>query len=120
MYQEKLNLLLHIKITKDKEVSELSRDIRWFRDKYDFLSNSYQAPVTYEGITYDSSECAFQAQKTLDNEVRKTFQHMTPIAAKKAEKAYSSEINGTTSKVLLCLKLYDRNFFSIQISQRNF
>lgn len=87
MYQEKLNLLLHIKITKDKEVSELSRDIRWFRDKYDFLSNSYQAPVTYEGITYDSSECAFQAQKTLDNEVRKTFQHMTPIAAKKAGKS---------------------------------
>lgn len=65
----------------------MSKDIRWFRDKYDFLSNSYQAPVTYEGITYDSSECAFQAQKTLDNEVRKTFQHMTPIAAKKAGKS---------------------------------
>ena len=62
----------------------MSKDIRWFRDKYEFLRNSYQATVTYDGITYDSSECAFQAQKTLDNEVRKTFQHMTPVAARKA------------------------------------
>ena len=62
----------------------MSKDISRFRDKYDFLNNTYQAPVTYEGITYDSSECAFQAQKTLDNEVRKTFQHMTSIAARKA------------------------------------
>ena len=62
----------------------MSKDIRWFKGEYDFLSNFYQAPVTYDGITYDSSECAFQAQKTLDNEVRKTFQHMTPAASKKA------------------------------------
>ena len=62
----------------------MSKDIGWFRGEYDFLSNFYQATVTYDGITYDSSECAFQAQKTLDNEVRKTFEHMTPSASKKA------------------------------------
>lgn len=62
----------------------MSKDIRWFKGEYSFLSNFYQVPVTYEGITYDSSECAFQAQKSLDNEVRKTFQHMTQAVAKKA------------------------------------
>ncbi len=35
-----------------------------------YLSNYYEAPVTYDGITYKSSEAAFQAQKTLKNEER--------------------------------------------------
>ncbi len=34
--------------------------------KYRFLSNFYMAPVVYEGITYPSSEHAYQAAKTAD------------------------------------------------------
>lgn len=44
-----------------------------FDGEYFFLSNFYPCEVTYEGITYQSSEEAFQAQKTLDIEKRKTF-----------------------------------------------
>lgn len=34
-----------------------------FRDEYRFLSNFYQTPVTYRGLTYPNGEAAFQAQK---------------------------------------------------------
>ena len=34
-----------------------------FKDQYEFLSNFYEHPVTYNGITYRNSEAAFQAQK---------------------------------------------------------
>ena len=55
-----------------------------FRNEYFFLSNFYQRSVCYDGITYDNNEAAFQAQKTLDNEQRKSFAHMNPSEAKAA------------------------------------
>lgn len=54
-----------------------------FRNNYDFLSNFYAAPVTYEGITYPNVETAFQAQKTLDPAVRRTFVNVSPGEAKR-------------------------------------
>lgn len=54
-----------------------------FRDEYYFLSNFYEVPVTYENITYQNNEAAFQAQKTLDENKRKNFAFLSPDAAKK-------------------------------------
>jgi len=54
-----------------------------FEGEYFFLSNFYPCKVTYNGITYESSEEAFQAQKTLDEEVRKTFVGVGSGKAKK-------------------------------------
>ena len=45
--------------------------IHGFDNKYSFLSNFYACQVTYEGITYPTSEHAFQAAKSLDPNVRK-------------------------------------------------
>lgn len=57
--------------------------IKGFRGKYFFLSNFYDFPVTYKGVTYLNSEAAFQAQKILDNEKReKLFSHLSPSKAK--------------------------------------
>ena len=53
-----------------------------FRGPYFFLSNFYETPVKYEGLTYPSSEAAFQAAKCLDPKARKIFQTMTPKQAK--------------------------------------
>ena len=44
--------------------------IKEFRGKYYFLSNFYEAPITYEGITYQNIEAAFQSAKVLDMSVR--------------------------------------------------
>lgn len=45
--------------------------IHGFDNKYSFLSNFYACQVEYEGITYPTSEHAFQAVKSLDPDIRK-------------------------------------------------
>lgn len=49
---------------------------------YEFLSNFYNAAVTYKGLTYQNSEAAFQAQKVLDD---KDKIHFTLASARQAK-----------------------------------
>ncbi|MBR0278952.1 MAG: NADAR family protein [Synergistaceae bacterium] len=55
-----------------------------FREEYEFLSNFYEVPVTFEGLTYGSSEAAFQAQKSSDPSEREKFTALRPNDSKKA------------------------------------
>lgn len=48
-------------------------EVKGFQGYYRFLSNFYPIEITFEGLTYTSSEAAFQAQKTLDEELRARF-----------------------------------------------
>lgn len=57
--------------------------IKEFRGKYYFLSNFYDYPVTYQGITYLNNESAFQAQKTLNENIKKSFCNLDPSQAKR-------------------------------------
>ena len=61
----------------------MSQEIKSFRGEYGFLSNFYESPIAYDGITYRSSEAMFQAYKTLDLESRKAFSRVDASAAKK-------------------------------------
>ncbi len=68
-----------------------AKTIDLFRGDHFFLSNMYKTPVTYDGITYQSAEAAFQAQKyALGTKDRKKKQqefarkHTDPFEAKKA------------------------------------
>lgn len=54
-----------------------------FRGAYRFLSNFYDAPVTYLGVTYANNEAAFQAQKCTDNTVKAMFANLNPSEAKR-------------------------------------
>lgn len=54
-----------------------------FRDEYYFLSNFYEAPITYNGITYQNNEAAFQAQKCTKREDQLLFSKLNPSEAKK-------------------------------------
>ena len=42
-----------------------------FVGEFDFLSNFYPVNIRYDGMTYPSTEHAYQAHKTLDKELRK-------------------------------------------------
>ena len=53
-----------------------------FRGTYYFLSNFYEASVTYQGITYKNNEAAFQAQKCLDDSMKRTFSILSASKAK--------------------------------------
>lgn len=55
-----------------------------FTKQYFFLSNFYESPCTYEGLTYQSVEAAFQSAKTVRIEERTRFTLMNPSEAKRA------------------------------------
>lgn len=50
--------------------------------QYSFLSNFYEAPVTYRGLTFGSNEAAFQAQKCTDEEAKRQFTEYSPGKSK--------------------------------------
>ena len=78
----------------DVEKFEVWEDVLWesviyvmmkidqFDGEYAFLSNFYPCDVEYEGITYGSSEAAYQAAK-FDKKDRKRFIGLGPGKAKK-------------------------------------
>lgn len=57
-----------------KKVS--TESIREFQGAHRFLSNFWPCTVVYDGLTYPSSEAAYQAAKTLDLKERKRFTEM--------------------------------------------
>lgn len=59
------------------------RRITEFRGDYYFLSNFYSTTVSYDGLTFKSSEAAFQAQKCIAEEQKKVFTELTASASKK-------------------------------------
>jgi hypothetical protein len=59
-----------------------SMNICGFFGEYRFLSNFHVASVMFEGVTYPSSEAAYQASK-LKNEFRHPYYDCTPKEAKK-------------------------------------
>ena len=56
--------------------------INSFSNQYEFMSNFYNAPVTYDGLTYRNNEAAFQAHKLANKEERKKFCEYSPSKAK--------------------------------------
>ena len=54
-----------------------------FRGQYFFLSNFYNAPVTWDGITYQNNEAAFQSAKLEDKKAREQFASLDPSSAKR-------------------------------------
>ena len=52
--------------------------INVFNGTYSFLSNYYECPVTVDGITFRSSEAAFQAQKCAEPALRREFADLSP------------------------------------------
>ena len=54
-----------------------------FREEYAFLSNFYPAKLAFDGIVYENSESAYQAQKLADPEARKQFAHRYADEAKR-------------------------------------
>ena len=51
-------------------------------EEYKFLSNFYECPITYQGLTYGSGESAFQAQKCMTKEDKSAFTEYGPSKSK--------------------------------------
>jgi hypothetical protein len=55
-------------------------------EKYKCFSNFYPVKITYNGITYQSSEAAWQAQKCIDDSDKLKFADTTPLQSKRLGK----------------------------------
>ena len=69
-------------MNRKEQTSEDS--ITRFRGEYEFLSNFYEVSVEYNGLTYGSTEAAFQAQKCITDEERIAFTEYRSAQSKKA------------------------------------
>ena len=59
----------------------MSNTIKEFRGKYFFLSNFYNCPVSYAGLTFENNEAAFQSAKCPER--MKEFCKLNPSEAKR-------------------------------------
>lgn len=84
--------------------------INSFRGNNYFLSNFYEKPLTYDGITYQNSEAAFQAQKTTDIDVRRQFADLDPSAAKKMGRKISLRPDWEQVKVQVMYEVVSAKF----------
>ncbi len=66
------------------------KNIKGFFGPYRWLSNFHLVEITYEGITYPSTENAYQASKFRDGEeeleLKHSFSAISPASAKKTSK----------------------------------
>lgn len=60
----------------------MKEKISGFNGQWRFLSNFYETPITYEGVTYPSVENAYQAAKTINQDERIQFVKISSKEAK--------------------------------------
>lgn len=70
-----------------------------FKGENYYLSNFYERPVTYDGITYKNNEAAFQAQKCISYEDRKQFSDLNASEAKRLGRKVSLRPDWESIKV---------------------
>jgi ribA/ribD-fused uncharacterized protein len=81
-----------------------------FKGNYDFLSNFYLCPMSFNGTIYGSSEAAFQAQKTFDYTIREIFSTLSPKLSKRLGNAIRCRPDWDTIKVKLMEEIVREKF----------
>jgi ribA/ribD-fused uncharacterized protein len=82
-----------------------------FKDSYFFLSNMFMAPVGYEGILYPSSEHAYVAAKTTDEEIREKISKIaSPFQMKKFGRTIPLRDDWERIKVNEMRRILERKF----------
>lgn len=86
------------------------KKINSFRNEYFFLSNFYSCPIIYDGIEYRNTECAFQAQKTTDIEMREKFATLKPEKGKSLGRKVRLRENWDTLKFPIMYEIVKAKF----------
>ena len=72
-----------------------------FREEYEFLSNFYPARVFFDGVLYDNSEAAYQAQKCAEPQARLAFTRLTADEAKRMGRKVDLRVDWEDVKISL-------------------
>lgn len=84
--------------------------INSFSGEYSFLSNFYDAKVTYEGLTYLNSEAAYQAQKCISQEAKEKYTWLGAYGAKRAGRVEPLCVNWDLIKVPIMYQILKCKF----------
>lgn len=57
-------------------------NIKGFFGEYRWLSNFYECPILWQGFGYSSTEAAYQASKSINQNVHRDFQNYNPAQSK--------------------------------------
>lgn len=71
------------RILKGLTAEDFPEEIERFQGEYEYLNNSYPVDITWEGLTYLSAESAFQASKSKEEKIRRTFAGLSADRAKR-------------------------------------
>lgn len=93
--------------------------IESFDGQYRFLSNFWPCSVHYDGVTYPSSENAFQAAKSLNMDARKVFAlpEVTPAMSKHLGRAIVLRPNWDTIKLVVMADVLKAKFQNEGLAQ---
>lgn len=84
--------------------------INSFSGEYSFLSNFYDAKVTYEGLTYLNSEAAYQAQKCISQVDKEKYTWLGTYGAKRAGRVEPLCVNWDLIKVPIMYQILKCKF----------
>lgn len=83
-----------------------------FDGQYNWLSNFYHCHVPLNGNFYRNAEAAFQAQKTLDPEIREEFERLDPLKAKRKGRRVKLREDWEDVKVKIMREVVKSKFMS--------
>ena len=90
-----------------------------FEGKYAFLSNFYECPIQYKGITYPTNEHFFQAMKSLKEDERKMIAAAeTPGKAKRLGRSITLRADWETVKYDIMLLGLRLKFCDIELREK--
>lgn len=92
--------------------------IRSFKGENYFLSNFYPCDIEYEGRHYASVECAYQAAKTLDDNVRYRFTMSSSVEAKRLGRRVQLRDNWDTIKYNIMYELLKLKFKNKELKSK--
>ena len=81
-----------------------------FRGEHGFLSNMYDCPVTYKGVTYSCSESAYQAQRCAYDVDAKQFAKFSGVEAKKMARKVATREDWHSVKVGIMKEILQAKF----------
>ena len=84
--------------------------INQFTGDYEFLSNFYNAPIFFNGLSFQNAEAAFEAQRTDDINARKRFCRLSGNKAKALGRRVEERDNWNYEKEDIMRKIVHEKF----------
>ena len=92
--------------------------INGFNGEYRFLSNFWPCQIEFEGLVYQSTEAAYQAAKTHNNDKRWAIAQMSASESKRAGRALELRSDWEDVKLPIMKRLLQKKFYDPELGKK--